>query len=111
MCRRRLPGPSGVGSSRPIAISTCYLAPRGYPCGSALLALAIALLVTLLGLLVAGDEALGLLLGLLLTSLVLFGLGIIGFYLDRLPGILHGKAGFPLIAHLRPKLKGEPSDD
>ncbi len=79
--------------------------------GLALLALAIALLVALLGLLVAGDEALGLLLGLLLTSLVLFGLGIIGFYLDRLPGILHGKAGFPLIAHLRPKLKGEPSDD
>ena len=71
--------------------------------GLALMALGAAVLVTLFTLLTASQDTLWLLFGLLFTGFTLFGLGLFGVYLDRLPAQWHGDPGFITSQHLRPK--------
>ena len=71
--------------------------------GLALMALGAAVLVALFTLLTASQDTLWLLFGLLFTGFTLFGLGMFGVYLDRLPAQWHGEPGFITSQHLRPK--------
>lgn len=71
--------------------------------GLALMALGAAVLVTLFTLLTASQDTFWLLSGLLFTGFTLFGLGLFGVYLDRLPAQWHGEPGFITSQHLRPK--------
>ncbi len=71
--------------------------------GLALMALGAAVLVTLFTLLTASQDTFWLLSGLLFTGFTLFGLGLLGVYLDRLPAQWHGEPGFITSQHLRPK--------
>lgn len=69
----------------------------------AMVALGAAVLVALFTLLTTSLETLWLLSGLLFAGFTLFGLGLFGVYLDRLPAQWHGDPGFITSQHLRPK--------